>query len=92
VKGKNDAVAIYELYDEAAGLSNQLKTRTKSIFEAAVMAYNRQDFVGAQPVFEDIIATNPEDKAAMLYVKRCQQYQQYGVPLGWDGVTDLDFK
>lgn len=92
VKGKKDAVAIYELYDEATGLSNQLKTQSKSIFEAAVMAYNRQDFVGAQPVFADIVAANPEDKAAMLYVKRCQQYQQYGVPIGWDGVTDLDFK
>ena len=92
VKGKNDAVAIYELYETTGGLSNRLKTQTKSVFEAAVLAYNRQDFVGAQPVFEDIVATNPEDKAAILYVKRCQQYQQYGVPIGWDGVTDLDFK
>ncbi len=92
VKGKNDAVAIYEIYDPEEGLSHQLKTETKSRFEAAVMAYNRQDFLGAQPVFTSILATNPEDQAAMLYVKRCQQYLQYGVPLDWDGVTDLDFK
>ncbi len=92
VKGKNDAVAIYEIYDPEEGLSHQLKTQTKSVFEAAVMAYNRQDFVGAQPIFTSILATNPEDQAAMLYVKRCQQYLQYGVPVDWDGVTDLDFK
>ncbi len=92
VKGKNDAVAIYEIYDPEEGLSHQLKTQTKSRFEAAVMAYNRQDFVGAQPVFTGILATNPQDQAAMLYVKRCQQYLEYGVPVGWDGVTDLDFK
>ncbi|HSF73488.1 MAG TPA: ATP-binding protein [Microcoleus sp.] len=92
VKGKNDAVAIYEIYETGEGLSNQLKTQTKSIFEAAVMAYNRQDFVGAQPIFEEILATNPDDKAAMLYDKRCSQYLQYGVPEDWDGVTDLDFK
>lgn len=92
VKGKNEAVAIYELYDKAASLSHQLKTQSKSIFEAAIMAYNRQDFAGAQPVFEEILAANPDDKAAMLYVKRCQQYRQLGVPHGWDGVTDLDLK
>ncbi len=91
VNEKNDAVAIYEIYDLEAGLSHQLKTQTKSMFEAAVMAYNRQDFVGAQPVFEEILATNPQDQAAMLYVKRCQKYRLYGVPVGWDGVTDLDF-
>ncbi|HEY9850932.1 MAG TPA: ATP-binding protein [Leptolyngbyaceae cyanobacterium] len=92
VKGKNNVVAIYELYDESAGLSNQLKTETKSIFEAAVMAYNRQDFVGVQPIFEEIFRKNPEDKAAQIYLKRCHHYLQYGVPEGWDGVTDFDFK
>ncbi len=92
VKGKNNAVAIYEIYDPEEGLSHQLKTQTKSRFEAAVMAYNRQDFVGAQPIFTRILATNPQDQAAMLYVKRCQQHLKYGVPLDWDGVTDLDVK
>jgi two-component system sensor histidine kinase ChiS len=56
------------------------------------MAYNRQDFAGAQPMFEEILAINPDDRAALLYVKRCQHYRQYGVPEGWEGVTDLDFK
>ncbi len=92
VKGKNKPVAIYEVYDEEAGLTNQLKTRTKTMFEPAVMAYNRQDFAGAQPMFEEILAINPEDKAALLYVKRCQHYRQYEVPEGWEGVADLDFK
>ena len=92
VKGKSKPVAVYEVYDEGLGLTNQLKTQTKTIFEPAVMAYNRQDFAGAQPRFEEILAINPDDRAALLYVKRCQHYRQYGVPEGWEGVTDLDFK
>ncbi|MBW4680245.1 MAG: response regulator [Microcoleus vaginatus WJT46-NPBG5] len=92
VKGKSKPVAVYEVYDENLGLTNQLKTQTKPMFEPAVMAYNRQDFAGGQPMFEKILAINPEDRAALLYMKRCQHYQQYGVPAGWEGVTDLDIK
>ncbi|MBD2039720.1 ATP-binding protein [Microcoleus sp. FACHB-672] len=92
VKGKSKPVAVYEVYDENFGLINQLKTQTKPMFEPAVMAYNRQDFAGGQPMFEKILAINPEDRAALLYMKRCQHYQQYGVPAGWEGVTDLDIK
>ncbi|HBB35494.1 MAG TPA: guanylate cyclase, partial [Cyanobacteria bacterium UBA9273] len=92
VKGKSKPIAVYEVYDEDLGLTNQLKTQTKTIFEPAVMAYNRQEFAVAQPMFEEILGINPDDRAALLYVKRCQHYQQYGVPEGWEGVTDLDFK
>ncbi|MBD1940280.1 response regulator [Microcoleus sp. FACHB-68] len=92
VKGKSKPVAVYEVYEENLGLTNQLKNQTKTQFEPAVMAYNRQNFSDAQSMFEEILVINPEDKAAMLYVKRCQHYQQYGVPAGWNGVTDLDFK
>ncbi len=92
VKGKSKPIAVYEVYDENWGLSNQLKTQTKTMFEPGVIAYNRQDFAGALPMFQEILAINPGDRAALLYVKRCQHYRQYGVPEGWEGVTDLDFK
>ncbi|MBW4519361.1 MAG: response regulator [Scytolyngbya sp. HA4215-MV1] len=92
VKGKSDVVSIYELCGETQDLINQLKTQTKHTFEPAVMAYHKQDLVGAQSAFEEVLAINPEDKAAILYVRRCQKYKQSGVLEGWDGVTDLDFK
>lgn len=92
VKGKKEPVAIYEVYDESLSLSNQLKTQTRAMFEQATIAYNEQNFEAAQQIFVQILAINPEDKAAILYVKRCQHYQQYGIPEGWQGVADLDFK
>ncbi|MBD3563115.1 adenylate/guanylate cyclase domain-containing response regulator, partial [Planktothrix sp. FACHB-1355] len=91
-KGKKEPVAIYEIYDESLSLSNQLKTQTRTMFEQATIAYNEQHFDVAQQIFTEILTINPDDKAAMLYVKRCQQYQQYGVSEGWEGVADLDFK
>jgi two-component system sensor histidine kinase ChiS len=92
VKGKNDVVSIYEIYSQRQEPINQLKAQTKYSFELAVMAYYKQDFVEAQSIFEEILNINPEDKAAMLYVKRCQKYKQSDILEGWDGVTDLDFK
>lgn len=92
VKGKNDAVSIYELFSETQCISTQLKIQTKHIFESAIMSYHQQDLVIAQSAFEEVLAINPEDRAAILYVKRCQQYKQLGTLQEWDGVTDLDFK
>jgi two-component system, sensor histidine kinase ChiS len=43
-------------------------------------------------MFEEILAINPQDKVAILYIKRCQHYQHYGVEEGWESVTDFDFK
>jgi signal transduction histidine kinase/class 3 adenylate cyclase/ActR/RegA family two-component response regulator len=92
VKGKNEPVAIYELYHEDLELFYQLKSEIKTKFEQAIVTYNCQDFRGAIKMFKEILAMNPQDKAAMLYIKRCEHYQQYGVEEGWKSVTDLDFK
>jgi two-component system sensor histidine kinase ChiS len=92
VKGKDKPVSIYEVYDEELELITEVKTKTRALFEQAVLDSSHQDFAKAQQMLQEILAMNPQDKAAMLYVKRCQQYQQYGVPEGWEGVTDLDFK
>jgi two-component system sensor histidine kinase ChiS len=91
VQGKNQSVALYEVYDEELE-SNHFKTQTRTIFEQAVSTYSLQKFTEAQQMFQKILEINPQDRAAMLYVKRCQHYQHYEVSERWDGVTDLDFK
>jgi two-component system sensor histidine kinase ChiS len=91
VQGKNQSVAIYEVYDEELE-SNHFKTQMQTTFEQAVITYSLQNFTEAQQMFQEILTINPQDRAAMLYAKRCQHYQQHGVPQEWEGVTDLDFK
>ncbi|MCP2727700.1 ATP-binding protein [Limnofasciculus baicalensis] len=92
VKGKKQPIAIYELYDEKLKKSNQLKTKTRKIFQQAVFAYSQGNFAIAEGIFQKILKLNPQDRAAILYIKRCQRYQKYGVPEGWEGVTNLGFK
>ncbi|MBD1920429.1 response regulator [Microcoleus sp. FACHB-831] len=92
VKGKNQPISIYEVYDEELDLSNQLKTQMQPKFEEAALAYSNQKFAIAQEIFQEIIDKNPQDRAALVYIKRCQQHQQYGVAPEWEGVTDFDSK
>ncbi|MCL1463898.1 response regulator [Argonema galeatum] len=92
VKGKKSAVAVFEVYDGDEPEQKRLKSQTQARFEVAVFLYYQQQFEEAQQIFQEVLQINPQDKAAMLYVKRCQQYQQYGVPERWEGITDLDFK
>ncbi len=92
VKGKKSAVAVFEVYDGEPPEQKKFKSQTQARFEVGVFLYYQQQLEEAQRIFEEILQINPQDQAAMMYVKRCQHYQQYGLPEGWDGVTDLDFK
>lgn len=92
VKGKKAAVAIFEVFDGDGEEQNRLKTQTQARFEVAVFLYYQQQFDEAKIIFQEVLAVNPQDKAAMLYIKRCEKYQQYGVPEGWEGIEELQEK
>ncbi|HEY9710947.1 MAG TPA: response regulator, partial [Oculatellaceae cyanobacterium] len=89
VKGKQAPVAVFEVYDGDEELLKQLKTQTKSNFEKAVFLYFQQEFAQAQEIFQDILQINPQDKAAVLYVKRCEKSQKYGGQEEWEDVEVL---
>ncbi|MCD8490252.1 MAG: ATP-binding protein [Desertifilum sp.] len=91
VRGKRQPVAVYELYLEELGRCEQLKTQTKTAFEQAAIAYHYRDFAKAQQMFQSILALNPQDRAALLYVKRCQHNRQYGITQPGDSFADLEF-
>lgn len=89
VKGKQAPVAVFEVYDGDEERIKQLKTQTKSNFEKAVFLYFQQEFAQAQEIFQDILQINPQDKAAVLYVKRCEKSQKYGGQEEWEDVEVL---
>lgn len=39
----------------------------------------------AYALFSEVLTVNPEDKVAQIYLKRCEQIQQYGVSDEWAG-------
>jgi len=89
VKGKNQPVAVFEVYDGDEQVLKQLKTETKTDFEEAVYLYFQQKFAQAQEIFEDIYQINPQDQGTALYLKRCEKYQKQGMPEEWEGIETL---
>ena len=92
VKGKNQPVAVFEVYQGDAEPLKQLKKQTQTSFEQAIVLYDGQDFVQAQQMFQAVLTVNPVDKAAKLYCERCAKYIKYGLPEGWTGIESIDEK
>jgi len=82
VKGKEQGVKVYELYDEAAdGV-----TEGYEIFREALRIYQLRDFERALKLFGDSKNALENDEPSTLYINRCRQYIQFPPPEDWDGV------
>src|SRR5919199_4224469 len=85
VKGKKAPVAVFEVYDGDPQPLIELKMQTRADFEQGVYLYHQEQFAQAQAIFQQVLQTNEQDKAARLYIKRCEQLQTYGSSNEWDG-------
>jgi class 3 adenylate cyclase len=92
VKGKKKAVYIFELIDAENEPARSKKTETKPYFVKAVEYYKQQAFEDALNMFEEVIKIHPTDKAAQVYIKRCQNILKDGIPDDWNNIEIFKFK
>jgi two-component system sensor histidine kinase ChiS len=92
VKGKEDAVTVYEVFDGDPDGIAELKERTKQEFEHGLRLYYGKRFSEASVYFNQVLEKNPRDLAARIYLKRCANYMVNGVPSDWTGVESLSEK
>ncbi len=92
VKGKKEAVYIFEIIDGEPEHIKNLKLSTKEDYNKAIQDYKKRDFKSALGLLNKIQAVNPADKAVKIYLDRCNYYLDKGVPEYWDGVESFDFK
>ena len=92
VKGKKQAVYIFELIDAEPEPSRSKKIETKSTFVKAAEYYRNQDFEAALDLFLAVQKIHPTDKAANLYIKRCQHIIKNGLPEDWNSTEIFNFK
>lgn len=92
VKGKKQAVYIFELIDAEPEPSRSKKIETKPIFVKAAEYYRNQDFEAALDLFVEVQKIHPTDKAANLYIKRCQLIIKNGLPEDWNSTEIFNFK
>lgn len=92
VKGKKEAIYIFELLDGEPPNIKELKIQSKNDFGKALQYYKNKEFKKALPIFESIYKVNEHDKVAQIYANRCKVFIKKGVPTYWDGIEIIDEK
>jgi DNA-binding response OmpR family regulator len=89
VKGREDAVTVFEVFEgDPEGIAG-LKEQTKPAFESGLQLYYGKKFSEASVHFNQVLEQNPADLAARIYLKRCANYMVNSVPPDWTGVETL---
>ena len=91
VRGKSEAVYIFEILDGDPDDIRQLKIKTKDSFAKGVNLYKSQQFNEALATFEDVHSINIHDQTARLYIHRCKNFIKNGVPADWDGIESISW-
>lgn len=87
VKGRNESIAVYEILDAEPEMVRNLKLSTQADFEQGLEYFRDKDNLEmAKTCFEKVLAVNPNDKTAQLYVQRIQQLLEQGIPDDWKGI------
>lgn len=92
VKGKKEAVYIFEVLDGEPEHIRELKTQTKAIFGKGIEAYKNRDFNEAIEIFTEVVKINPADAAATFYINRCRNITGKQLPDDWSGIEVFDAK
>jgi adenylate cyclase len=91
VKGKEKPIRIYELLGEKGSLTGEREKR-KVLYEEGLESYRTKDFAGARRLFAQVVEANPEDHAAAVLLKRCEELEGNAPAPDWDGVFRLKQK
>ncbi len=92
VKGKNEAVSVFEMYDGDVDHIKTLKMETITELEQGLCHYFLKEFTEAAIFFENVLRINSDDKTAKRYLERSAQFMIQGVPEAWQGIEMMDSK
>jgi len=92
VKGRKNALDLYEVYDADLPQMRDLKQETQADYEEALRLYYAREFAAAQNILFSVLQRNPRDKVAWHHLVQATQLADQGVSDGWTGVTVMTEK
>ncbi len=90
VKGKENAIQVYEFFDGDEEHSKNKKLETLSLFNEGITEYYQQKFTKASVKFQEVIDAYPEDQTSKIFLEKSAKYMVHGVPDHWDGVDIVE--
>jgi adenylate cyclase len=88
VKGKTEAVVVYELLCRKGELSEEMKELLKH-YERGIKCYINRDWENAVAYFENALEINRKDAPSMVYLRRSRAFNENPPDDGWDEITRL---
>ncbi|NJM59405.1 MAG: response regulator [Oscillatoriales cyanobacterium RU_3_3] len=92
VKGKKQPISIFEVLDGETDAVREMKLQTQLDFARGIEHYLHHELRAAKICFYQVLAVNPEDKTAALYLERVNHLIEKGVPENWSGAWTLTQK
>ncbi|PKP45560.1 MAG: hypothetical protein CVT94_17660 [Bacteroidetes bacterium HGW-Bacteroidetes-11] len=92
VKGKKEAVYVFEVLDGEPEEVKNLKIETKGLFGKGIDLYKNKKFEEALEVFSQVVKINQLDTVAAFYINRCKRNITKGIPDDWSGIEIFDAK
>jgi two-component system sensor histidine kinase ChiS len=71
VKGKNDPVSIFEIFDGIDENVQKRKIQANRFFEQGMFHYYKKNYTGALGEFRRVLEILPEDGASAFYIDNC---------------------
>ena len=92
VKGRAQALAVYEFFDGEPPEVVALKERTRAHLTEALDHYFERRFPEAAVSLKHVLQVNPNDKTAQRYLKNAAHHMVEGVEDDWTGVEKMTEK
>lgn len=92
VKGKNNAVKIYELIGEASDRLDPELEKFLELYHCGREAYIARNFDKAIVYFEEAQRLRANDQAVEIHLERSHNYLHNPPPDNWDGVHTMTSK
>lgn len=89
VKGKTQAISLYEVFDGDLDEVKRKKNETKPIFEEALAHFHFHHIEQAAKMLQTCVECNPADKPAQAYLARCQEFMATG---RYEGIEEINQK
>ncbi len=89
VKGKHQAVKIYELIGDRTTCLDANTQEFLSYYQAGRVAYSSRNFPQALICFEAAKKIRPTDKAVNIHIARCNKYLRQPPEESWSGVWTM---
>ena len=92
VKGKTEAVKIYEVLDYHTPETFPNLRDAVMLFKEGLNTYREMKWDVATGLFEKAAALNPNDKLTRMYIERCAYMKEHPPGDDWDGVWVMKTK